>query len=84
MRETWPRQLTPMFFGHECGRVEPVGVQLAGFARGDRACLTFASCGTCEQCAAGSPMRCRTAVGGSSHPVDRLLGVLPLPPGVCR
>ncbi|WP_081240441.1 NAD(P)-dependent alcohol dehydrogenase [Streptomyces viridosporus] len=62
MRDTWPRQLTPMVFGHEgTGRVEAVGAEVTGVAPGDHVCLTFASCGTCEQCAAGHPAYCHAA-----------------------
>ncbi|MFD5514496.1 NAD(P)-dependent alcohol dehydrogenase [Streptomyces sp. NPDC127066] len=62
MRDTWPRRLTPMVFGHEgAGRVEAVGAEVTGLAPGDRVCLTFASCGTCEQCAGNHPAYCRTA-----------------------
>ncbi|MFD7699244.1 NAD(P)-dependent alcohol dehydrogenase [Streptomyces caelestis] len=62
MRDTWPRHLTPMVFGHEgAGRVEAVGAEVTGVAPGDHVCLTFASCGACEQCAAGHPAYCRAA-----------------------
>ncbi|MFC9271909.1 NAD(P)-dependent alcohol dehydrogenase [Streptomyces zhihengii] len=59
MRDTWPAALTPMVFGHEgAGVVEAVGAEVTGLAPGDRVCLTFASCGACEQCAAGHPAYC--------------------------
>jgi aryl-alcohol dehydrogenase len=62
MRDTWPRQLTPMVFGHEgAGVVEAVGAEVSGLAPGDHVCLTFASCGSCEQCAAGHPAYCHAA-----------------------
>ncbi|MFE6280956.1 NAD(P)-dependent alcohol dehydrogenase [Streptomyces sp. NPDC057877] len=62
MRDSWPRRLTPMVFGHEgVGRVEAVGAQVTGVAPGDHVCLTFASCGACEQCAAGHPAYCHTS-----------------------
>ncbi|MGW2821191.1 NAD(P)-dependent alcohol dehydrogenase [Streptomyces sp. NPDC001443] len=62
MRDTWPRRLTPMVFGHEgAGRVEAVGAAVTGLAPGDRVCLTFASCGACGQCAAGHPAYCLAA-----------------------
>jgi aryl-alcohol dehydrogenase len=62
MRDSWPRRLTPMVFGHEgAGRVEAVGAAVTGVAPGDHVCLTFANCGTCEQCAADHPAYCRTA-----------------------
>ncbi|GAB7106936.1 NAD(P)-dependent alcohol dehydrogenase [Streptomyces phaeofaciens JCM 4814] len=62
MRDNWPRHLTPMVFGHEgAGRIEAVGAQVTGLAPGDHVCLSFASCGACEQCAAGHPAYCHTA-----------------------
>lgn len=62
MRDTWPRHLTPMVFGHEgTGRVEAVGAEVTGVVPGDHVCLTFASCGTCEQCAAGHPAYCHAS-----------------------
>ncbi|MDR6978328.1 aryl-alcohol dehydrogenase [Streptomyces sp. 3330] len=62
MRNTWPRRLTPMVFGHEgAGRVEAVGAEVTGLAAGDHVCLTFASCGVCEECAAGHPAYCHAA-----------------------
>ncbi|MER6346301.1 NAD(P)-dependent alcohol dehydrogenase [Streptomyces sp. NPDC001595] len=62
MRDTWPRHLTPMVFGHEgAGRVEAVGAEVTGVVPGDHVCLTFASCGACEQCAADHPAYCRAA-----------------------
>ncbi|MFD6549395.1 NAD(P)-dependent alcohol dehydrogenase [Streptomyces sp. NPDC058398] len=62
MRDTWPRRLTPMVFGHEgAGRVEAVGAEVTGLAPGDHVCLTFASCGTCEQCVGNHPAYCRAA-----------------------
>ncbi|MFB6554835.1 NAD(P)-dependent alcohol dehydrogenase [Streptomyces sp. NPDC056405] len=58
----WPRQLTPMVFGHEgAGRVEAVGAEVTGLAPGDPVCLTFASCGACPRCAAGHPAYCDSA-----------------------
>ncbi|MFE0804969.1 NAD(P)-dependent alcohol dehydrogenase [Streptomyces sp. NPDC058812] len=58
----WPRHLTPVVFGHEgAGRVEAVGAEVTGLAPGDAVCLTFASCGTCPQCAAGHPPYCHLA-----------------------
>ncbi|MEU0224784.1 NAD(P)-dependent alcohol dehydrogenase [Streptomyces sp. NPDC006284] len=62
MRDAWPRRLTPMVFGHEgAGRVEAVGAEVTGVAPGDHVCLTFASCGACEQCAADQPAYCHDA-----------------------
>ncbi|MET9371359.1 NAD(P)-dependent alcohol dehydrogenase [Streptomyces griseoflavus] len=62
MRDTWPRHLTPMVFGHEgAGRVEAVGAEVTAVTPGDHVCLTFASCGVCEQCAADHPAYCHAA-----------------------
>ncbi|MEV6964230.1 NAD(P)-dependent alcohol dehydrogenase [Hamadaea sp. NPDC051192] len=59
MQAGWPRRRTPMVFGHEgAGVVEAVGAQVAGLAVGDHVCLTFDSCGRCEQCVAGHPAYC--------------------------
>ncbi|WLS43533.1 NAD(P)-dependent alcohol dehydrogenase [Micromonospora profundi] len=60
MQASWPRRLTPMVFGHEgAGVVEEVGAAVTTLAPGDRVCLTFNSCGACEQCVAGHPAYCR-------------------------
>ncbi|MGU3499329.1 NAD(P)-dependent alcohol dehydrogenase [Mycobacterium sp. C31M] len=49
---------TPMVFGHEgAGTVVAVGPQ-AGHSVGDRVVLTFASCGTCANCATDRPAYC--------------------------
>ncbi|MYY06920.1 NAD(P)-dependent alcohol dehydrogenase [Streptomyces sp. ATexAB-D23] len=62
MAGTWPPRLTPMVFGHEgAGRVEAVGARVTGLSAGDHVCLTFASCGACEQCAADHPAYCLAA-----------------------
>ncbi|MGA3524396.1 NAD(P)-dependent alcohol dehydrogenase [Melissospora conviva] len=61
MQATWPARRTPMVFGHEgAGVVEAVGVQVGGLAPGDHVCLTFDSCGSCAQCAAGQPAYCHS------------------------
>jgi aryl-alcohol dehydrogenase len=60
MQAAWP--LTPMVFGHEgAGVIEAVGHEVTGLSPGDHVCLTFHSCGGCEQCAAGRPAYCRAA-----------------------
>ncbi|MEU4236109.1 NAD(P)-dependent alcohol dehydrogenase [Actinoplanes sp. NPDC026619] len=60
MQAVWP--LTPMVFGHEgAGVVEAVGEQVTTVTPGDHVCLTFHSCGSCDQCAAGRPAYCRSA-----------------------
>jgi aryl-alcohol dehydrogenase len=61
MQAIWPRRLTPMVFGHEgAGVVEAVGADVTAVAPGDHVCLTFNSCGACEQCVAGHPAYCRS------------------------
>lgn len=48
-------------FGHEgAGIVERVGDHVTDFAPGDRVAISFRSCGTCKQCAAGYPSYCQT------------------------
>ncbi|GIM90955.1 NAD(P)-dependent alcohol dehydrogenase [Paractinoplanes toevensis] len=60
MQAVWPR--TPMVFGHEgAGVIEAIGAEVTGLAPGDHVCLTFHSCGTCEQCTTGRPAYCRAA-----------------------
>ncbi|GAA0448272.1 zinc-binding alcohol dehydrogenase [Paractinoplanes deccanensis] len=57
MRRGWTR--TPMVFGHEgAGVVEAVGAEVSAVSPGDTVCLTFRSCGACEQCGAGHPAYC--------------------------
>ncbi|MGI5175195.1 NAD(P)-dependent alcohol dehydrogenase [Dactylosporangium sp. CA-152071] len=61
MQAIWPRRRTPMVFGHEgAGVVEAVGAEVTGLAPGDHVCLTFNSCGSCEQCSAGHPAYCHS------------------------
>src|SRR5438477_3773507 len=53
--------ITPLILGHEgIGRVEAVGAGVLGWARGDRAGITFlaASCGLCELCFSGRERFC--------------------------
>ncbi|WP_299531403.1 NAD(P)-dependent alcohol dehydrogenase [uncultured Streptomyces sp.] len=60
MRRTWPPTRFPMVFGHEgAGVVEAVGADVTTVAPGDSVCLSYRSCGACEQCAAGHPAYCR-------------------------
>lgn len=50
---------TPAVFGHEgAGVVEAVGTDVHDVAVGDSVLMSFASCGRCEPCAAGSPAYC--------------------------
>jgi aryl-alcohol dehydrogenase len=57
----WPARRLPMVFGHEgAGTVLAAGP--AAVAReGQQVVLTFASCGRCANCAAGSPAYCATS-----------------------
>ncbi|MDR2672291.1 MAG: NAD(P)-dependent alcohol dehydrogenase [Coriobacteriales bacterium] len=49
----------PAVLGHEgAGIVEAIGAGVSGFALGDRICLTFSSCGSCEFCLDAKPWRC--------------------------
>ncbi|WP_019204528.1 NAD(P)-dependent alcohol dehydrogenase [Tsukamurella sp. 1534] len=59
----WPEQGLPVILGHEgAGVVEALGPDATGLAVGDRVCLTFDSCGTCEFCAGGTPGYCEQAI----------------------
>ncbi|MEU5211802.1 NAD(P)-dependent alcohol dehydrogenase [Streptomyces sp. NPDC020742] len=60
-RQVWPR--LPMVFGHEgAGTVEAVGAGVTGLAPGDRVCMSYRSCGACEQCTAGHTAYCSTGI----------------------
>jgi aryl-alcohol dehydrogenase len=49
----------PAVLGHEgCGVVEAVGPGVTKVAPGDRVGITFASCGSCPACVAGTPSYC--------------------------
>jgi len=51
----------PAVFGHEgAGVVERVGAEVRRLRPGDRVVLTFGSCGSCRNCAAGAPAYCMT------------------------
>lgn len=70
MRQIWPQGRLPMVFGHEgAGVVEAVGAAVTTVVPGDTVCLTYRSCGACEQCVAGRPAYCEHAhalnAGGS-------------------
>ncbi|MCZ1012088.1 NAD(P)-dependent alcohol dehydrogenase [Streptomyces lydicus] len=60
-RARWPRP--PMVFGHEgAGIVEAVGDQVTTVAPGDAVCLSYRSCGTCEQCGSGHTAYCDAGI----------------------
>jgi aryl-alcohol dehydrogenase len=50
----------PVILGHEgAGVVEAVGDDVRSVSAGDHVVLSFAYCGTCEQCTGGHPADCR-------------------------
>ncbi|MEU9125132.1 NAD(P)-dependent alcohol dehydrogenase [Streptomyces sp. NPDC048506] len=60
-RQLWPR--LPMVFGHEgAGTVEAVGAGVKNVGPGDNVCLSYRSCGTCDQCATGQTAYCSTGI----------------------
>lgn len=53
---------TPAVLGHEgCGIVEQVGAGVSSVQVGERAVLSFRSCGACERCLGGAPAYCEQA-----------------------
>ncbi len=51
---------TPIVLGHEgAGTVVQVGQSVTSLTVGDRVILSYAHCGTCDNCAAGIPQHCR-------------------------
>lgn len=51
---------SPQVLGHEgAGIVERIGEAVAGFNRGDKVVLSFASCAICDKCLSGAPAHCR-------------------------
>jgi S-(hydroxymethyl)glutathione dehydrogenase/alcohol dehydrogenase len=61
---------TPVVMGHEgAGVVEEVGSEVTTVAPGDHVVVTtLASCGRCDQCAAGWPTRCKRSLGNMTQP----------------
>ena len=59
----------PMALGHEAaGIVEEIGAGVLDVSPGDRVVLTFVpSCGTCADCAAGTPALCAPAAAANSE-----------------
>jgi aryl-alcohol dehydrogenase len=72
MKAMWPQELSPVVLGHEgAGVVESVGARVTGIRPGDRVVLSYRSCGTCRQCAAGHQTYChdlRTLNAAGSRP----------------
>jgi aryl-alcohol dehydrogenase len=59
MKAVWPADLSPIVLGHEgAGVVEAVGTQVTDVRPGDRVLLSYHSCRSCAQCAAGHPTYC--------------------------
>ncbi|MEU4693589.1 NAD(P)-dependent alcohol dehydrogenase [Actinoplanes sp. NPDC023714] len=79
MSRAWPARLLPMVFGHEgAGVVEAVGDRVTTVSPGDRVCLSFRSCGTCPECAAGRRAYCLRSDlntrGGRKNAIDSAHG----------
>ncbi|SDL30505.1 alcohol dehydrogenase catalytic domain-containing protein [Streptomyces indicus] len=63
----------PVVLGHEgCGIVQQVGSAVDSLRTGERVVISFASCGSCEQCRAGHPAYCgwATSLNGSGRRLD--------------
>ena len=53
------RRIHPVVPGHEgSGIVKRVGARVAGFAPGDRVCMSFSHCKKCRSCVTGKPYEC--------------------------
>jgi aryl-alcohol dehydrogenase len=51
----------PVVLGHEgAGVVEEIGAAVTRVAVGDRVALSYASCGSCRNCAGGQPFHCHS------------------------
>jgi aryl-alcohol dehydrogenase len=60
MKAVWPAELSPVVLGHEgAGVVEAIGAQVTGVRPGDHVLLSYRSCRSCAECAAGHPTYCR-------------------------
>jgi aryl-alcohol dehydrogenase len=60
MKSVWPEAISPIVLGHEgAGVVAAVGAAVSGVRPGDHVVLSYRSCGSCRQCAAGHPPYCR-------------------------
>ncbi len=60
MKAVWPQAISPIVLGHEgAGVVRAVGDAVTSVRRGDHVVLSYRSCGTCRECAAGYQPYCR-------------------------
>ncbi|MGZ8476356.1 MAG: NAD(P)-dependent alcohol dehydrogenase [Candidatus Limnocylindria bacterium] len=60
MKALWPEAMSPIVLGHEgAGVVEAVGRDVRGVRPGDRVLLSYRSCGSCRECAAGHRTYCQ-------------------------
>jgi len=60
MKAAWPEAISPVVLGHEgAGVVEAVGEDVNGLRPGDRVLMSYRSCRSCPECAAGHPTYCR-------------------------
>ena len=63
LRGFLPEEMFPNVFGHEgSGVVEAVGDDVTGIEVGDHVVLSFRSCGTCANCAAGLVGYCESSL----------------------
>jgi aryl-alcohol dehydrogenase len=60
MKAQWPQAISPIVLGHEgAGVVVAVGADVTGVRPGDHVVLSYRSCGSCLECAAGHQPYCR-------------------------
>jgi aryl-alcohol dehydrogenase len=59
MKALWPDAMSPIVLGHEgAGVVAAVGRDVTGVGPGDHVLLSYRSCGSCRECAAGHRTYC--------------------------
>jgi aryl-alcohol dehydrogenase len=60
MKAVWPEAISPIVLGHEgAGVVVATGADVTGIRPGDHVVLSYRSCGSCPECAAGHVPYCR-------------------------
>lgn len=60
MKRVWPENISPIVLGHEgAGVVVATGADVSTARPGDHVVLSYRSCGSCVQCAAGYPPYCK-------------------------